>query len=131
MNKVILIGNLGKDPETTNLANSQNSVCKFTLGVGRKFQERDGTRKTDWFNIVAWNKLGENCQNYLTKGNKAAVIGRVEQRQYDAQDGTKKTIVEVIADEVSFITNKNTGQGGANDGVTGDTQPINDDSLPF
>ena len=131
MNKTILIGNLGKDPETTQLQNSNNSVCKFSLGVARKFQDKDGTRQTDWFNIIAWNKLGENCQKYLKKGNKAVIVGRVETRQYEAQDGTKRNVVEVIADEVEFIKTDNNSQGGASNDATNDMTPVADDNLPF
>lgn len=149
MNKIILIGNLTKDPELTQTSNDI-SVCRFSLAVGRKFANQDGERETDFFNIIAWRQLGEICHKYLKKGNKAAVNGSLQVRKYQAKDGTEKTMVEVVAEDVEFLTPKNAQNNGENEGYkerkpqsnksTGrankvtdlyDYVPEDDDDLPF
>ena len=105
MNKVILIGNLTPNPETTRVSNGAD-VCKFSLAVARKFLNSEGEKETDYINIIAWRTLAENCAKYLTKGSKCCVIGRMQTRSYDAQDGSRRHITEVIADEVEFLATK-------------------------
>ncbi|MDR1905694.1 MAG: single-stranded DNA-binding protein [Clostridiales bacterium] len=105
MNKVWLIGNLTKDPELTTTT-SGISLCKFTLAVQRRFQNADGNREADFFPIIVWRNQAENCGKYLKKGNKAAIIGSVQTRSYDAQDGSKRYITEIVADEVQFLSAK-------------------------
>lgn len=127
MNKVILIGNLTRDPEASTTPNGV-SVCKFSIAVGRKFADAQGNRETDFFNIVAWRGLAENCAKYLTKGKKVAVIGQLQNRSWE-QDGQKKHITEIMADEIEFLSPKSENeQHGANGDVS---QPINYDNLPF
>ena len=137
MNKVILIGNLTKDPELTTTT-SGVSVVRFSLAVTRRFSNSEGERETDFFNIVAWRGLADTCHKYLRKGSKAAVIGSLQTRNYDAQDGTKRYLTEVVAEEVEFV-------GSRPQSVDGETleekqepktettklQPIDDDQLPF
>lgn len=106
MNKVILIGNLTKDPELTTTTNGI-SVCKFSLAISRKFTNAEGEKETDFINIVTWRKTAENCAKYLKKGNKVGVIGEIQTRTYDAQDGSKKYITEVVAEEVDFLSINN------------------------
>lgn len=144
MNKVILIGNLTKDPELTTTT-SGVSICRFTLAVSRRYTNSEGERETDFINIVVWRNLADNCHKFLRKGSKAAVVGSLQTRSYDAQDGSKRYVTEVVADEVEFVGPRATGsddvdagsQGGAgsssgtsNGGATKLT-PIQDDSLPF
>lgn len=139
MNKAILIGNLTKDPELTT-TNSGISVCKFTLAVGRRFTNSEGERETDFIGIVAWRGLAENCHKFLRKGSKAAVIGSIQVRNYDAQDGTKRFITEIVADEVEFVgtrvgggdaeTLKPSKDAEVKTDVT-KLEPIDDDNLPF
>lgn len=105
MNKCELIGNIVKDPEL-NTTNSGIAVCKFTLAVQRKFQNADGERETDFIPVVAWKKTAELCGQYLKKGNKAGIVGCLQVRSYDAQDGTKRYATEVVADEVEFLSPK-------------------------
>ncbi|MDR2046420.1 MAG: single-stranded DNA-binding protein [Clostridiales bacterium] len=105
MNKVCLIGNLTKDPELS-VTTSGVSFCKFTLAVTRRFQNADGTRETDFFPIIVWRNQADNCAKYLKKGNKAAVVGAVQTRSYDAQDGSKRYVTEIIADEVQFLSTR-------------------------
>lgn len=133
MNKAILIGNLTKDPELTT-TNNGIAVCRFTLAISRRFVGANGERETDFLNIVVWRGQAENCNKYLKKGSKCAVVGSVQTRSYDAQDGTKRYITEIVADEVEFLSTKNNGEAGAvpvkAEEVT-ELKPIDDDSLPF
>ena len=138
MNKVMLIGNLTRDPELQT-TNSGVSVCRFSIAVQRSFRNNEGEREADFFNIVVWRALGENCHKYLRKGSKCAVTGRLQNSSYEASDGTKRYTTEVIADDIEFLTSK------SNDGTeqsapartdapapkTTQLEPIDDDSLPF
>ena len=107
MNKVFLIGNLTKDPELTSTSTGI-SVCKFTLAVSRRFMNADGTREADFLPIIVWRNQGENCAKYLKKGSKAALIGTIQTRSYDAQDGGKRYVTEIIADDVQFLSGRET-----------------------
>lgn len=137
MNKVMLIGNLTRDPEL-NTTNSGVAVCRFTIAVPRRFSNSEGEREADFLNITIWRNLAETCHKYLKKGSKCAVIGRIQTSSYDAQDGTKRYTTDIVADEVEFLNSR------AGDGVdapmgstkpatsgTAELEPIDDDSLPF
>lgn len=131
MNKVILIGNLTKDPELTT-TNSGISVTRFTIAVSRRFVGASGERETDFLNIVAWRAQAENCSKYLKKGSKCAVVGSIQTRSYDAQDGSKRYVTEVVADEVEFLSSKNdSGFGADKKDDVAELQPVDDDTLPF
>lgn len=131
MNKVILIGNLTKDPELTQTTNGI-SVCRFSIAVSRRFTNSEGERDTDFFNIVVWRTLADNCHKYIKKGSKVAVIGTIQNRSYDAQDGTKKYVTEIVAEEVEFVGSKVTATESEEKEVS-TLKPIKDDSddLPF
>jgi single-strand DNA-binding protein len=103
MNKVFLIGNLTRDPELTETS-SGVAICRFAIAVNRSYQGPDGERKTDFFNITAWRGLGENVARYAKKGNKVAVTGSIELRNYEDSQGAKRTSVDVIAQDVEFLT---------------------------
>lgn len=105
MNKITLIGNLTKEPESRTTSNG-STVCTFTIAVNRRFAGSDGTRQTDFFRINAWKALGDNCMKYLSKGRKVAVVGELQARQYDSRDGTKQMSLDVQAEEVEFLTPK-------------------------
>ncbi len=107
MNKIFLIGRLTKDPELR-YTPSGAAVCSFTLAVDRRFTNQNGEREADFINIVVWNKAGENCAKYLSKGRQTAVEGRLQIRSFDGNDGQRKWVTEVIADNVEFLSN---GQG--------------------
>ena len=131
MNKAMLIGNLTRDPEVNTIPNGA-SVCKFSIAVNRRFADAEGNRQTDFFNIVAWRALGENCGKFLKKGSKVGVVGQIQTRTYDAQDGTKRHVTEIVADEVEFLSPKDGGTSSSHSGSGSDEmQPITDDSLPF
>ena len=107
MNKVILIGRLVKDPEMR-YTQSGKGVCSFVLAVDRRFS-KEGQQTADFIPIVAWNKLAEIVGDNLTKGRRISVEGRMQVRNYDAQDGTKRYVTEVIADEVEFLDSRKDG----------------------
>lgn len=104
MNKVFLIGNLTRDPELSE-TNSGISVCRISIAVNRR-RTGDGELQTDFFNVTAWRGLADNVAKYCKKGNKIAVSGSVQIRQYEANDGTKRTAVDVVAEDVEFLTPK-------------------------
>ena len=104
MNKVYLIGNLTRDPETRSTQSGIN-VCNFSIAVNRRFiNQQTGQRDVDYFNIVAWRQLGELCQQYLAKGRKVAVVGAIQTRTYQAQDGSNRMAFDIVADEVEFLS---------------------------
>lgn len=103
MNKVILIGNLTKDPEVRTTGNGTN-VCTFTLAVERRFKTSAGEKISDFFTIVCWRQLADLCGKYLSKGKKASVIGELQNRSYEAKDGTKRYVTEIVASEIEFLT---------------------------
>ncbi len=104
LNKVMLIGNLGTDPEMRYTANG-NAVTTFRMAVSRAFSGNDGERReeTEWFNIVTWNKLAETVSQFLQKGRRAYVEGRLQTRSWDGQDGQRRYRTEVIANTVLFL----------------------------
>lgn len=111
MNKIILIGNLGKDPEMSYTQNG-TAVTKFSLAVSKrvaKGTQKEGERQddTDWFNIVAWNNLAETCNTYLHKGQKVCVEGRLSIRKYMNKDNVQQTAVDVIINEMEMLSPKN------------------------
>ena len=142
MNHVILIGNLTADPELRTTG-SGTPVCTFRLAVSRRFANKDGERQTDFINIVAWNKLGENCSKYLTKGRQTAVSGSLQIRNYEDKDGNKRSIAEVVADDVQFLSSGQRQGGGDYSRAPLPPEPaapsssfapftdVDDDSLPF
>ena len=108
MTKVFLIGNLTRDPELTETAGGV-SVCRFAVAVNRGFGDN---RVTDFYNVTAWRKLGETVAHFTKKGNKIAVYGDLQIRQYEANDGTRRTSVDVVAQDVEFLTPKQQDDGG-------------------
>lgn len=109
MNKAILIGRLTRDPEMRT-TQSGISVCQFSIAVDRKFKnQQTGEREADFINIVAWRQLADLCAQYLAKGRKVGVVGSIQTRSYEANDGSKRTAFEVVADEVEFLTPKEQG----------------------
>src|SRR3954466_10752230 len=107
VNKVILIGNLTRDPELRTTP-SGSQVCTFTLGTTRSWTTDAGEKKeeSDFHRIVAWNKPAELCGKFLTKGRKIYVEGRLLSRSYTGQDGTQKTSVEVVIDDMVLLDSK-------------------------
>lgn len=120
MNKAIIIGNLTKDPESR-VTQSGLSVCSFTVAINRNFGEK---KEVDYIPVVTWRGLADNCAKFLAKGRKVGVSGRIQTRSYDANDGTKRYVTEIVADDVEFLTPKN-----ATDSATGGYHPPKDDGF--
>ena len=142
MNKIILIGNLTRDPELRTTPNGYN-VCDFTIAVRKRRggQQQDGQQSdADFFRIHAWRQLGENCQKYLAKGRKVFVTGPLEARTYQANDGTTRVSLEVNADDVEFLSSRAEAEAmgssvpANNAGVTATSSgftAVETDELPF
>ena len=106
MNKVYLIGNLTRDPELSE-TNSGIAVCRFGIAVSRRFaQGGDAERQTDFFNCTAWRGLAENIARFCKKGNKVAVVGSIQIRNFEDNAGQKRTYVDIVCDDVEFLTPK-------------------------
>jgi single-strand DNA-binding protein len=120
MNKVFLIGNLTRDPELTETS-SGVPICRFSIAVNRNYSGTDGERKTDFFNITAWRGLGETVSRYAKKGNKVAVTGSIELRNYEDNQGVKRTSVDIIAQDVEFLTPR--GTSSSDSGYESDYTP--------
>jgi len=120
LNKVLLIGNLGKDPEVRFTGGGQ-AVAKFPIATSEVWTDKDGQRqeRTEWHNVVVWGKQGEHCGQYLSKGRQVFVEGSIRTRQYDDKDGTKKYFTEVVAQRVQFLGGRGEGGGGGGGGGGG------------
>ncbi|MBR2904190.1 MAG: single-stranded DNA-binding protein [Clostridia bacterium] len=105
MNKVFLIGNLTRDPELTETA-SGVAVCHFAIAVNRNYAGQDGERQTDFFNCTAWRGQAETIQRFCKKGNKVAVTGSIQLRNYEDNQGVKRNAVDIIVQDVEFLTPK-------------------------
>lgn len=137
MNRVILIGNLAADPEARTTQNGK-SVVSFRLAVQRDFANAQGVREADFIACQAWGHTAEYVRQYQSKGSRVAVEGRLQIRSYDAQDGSKRTVAEVICDRVEGLQRRNTQDDAqknrteaqaANGGFT--EMPPYDEELPF
>jgi single-strand DNA-binding protein len=114
INRVVLVGNLTKDPELRHTP-SGTAVCSLRLAVNTRRKDSatgEWTEKPNYFDITVWGNQGESCAQYLAKGRPVAVDGRLEWREWDAQDGTKRQAVEIIADSVQFLGSRGDGEGG-------------------
>lgn len=136
MNKVILIGNLANDPESRT-TQSGIAQCSFRLAVQRRFKGANGERETDFLPVVCWRQTAEFAQRYLAKGRKVAVEGSIQTRSYDAQDGSKRYVTEIIAGSMEAVGGREDGAQGAQkaqstaqDHQSGFTE-VDDDELPF
>ena len=136
MNKVVLIGRLTKDPELRFTPGTGRAVATFTLAVNRRFKSQ-GQPDADFIPVVVWGKIAENTANYVTKGRQVGVSGSIQTRSYEAKDGTRRYVTEVVADSVEFLESKNVTQQSypsnqENFGeFEGDYQEVNDGSIPF
>ena len=113
VNKVILVGNLGKDPELR-YTPSGAAVATFSLATTERFKDREGNRqeRTEWHNIVAWRQLAEICGKYLHKGKQVYIEGKIQTRSYDDRDGNKRYITEIVADQMQMLGSRDDNQGG-------------------
>jgi single-strand DNA-binding protein len=143
LNKVMLIGNLGKDPELR-FTPSGRAVARFSLATSEQWTDQQGQRqdRTEWHNVVVWGKQAESCGQYLSKGRQVFIEGSIRSRQYDDKEGQKRWITEVIAQRVQFLgggrgegAGRGTGApsgggGGGGDDMAPAPMP-EDDDIPF
>ncbi|TAK35253.1 MAG: single-stranded DNA-binding protein [Chloroflexota bacterium] len=129
LNKVMLIGNVGTEPEMR-YTEKGTPVTSFRMAVSRNFNMPDGERReeTEWFSIVAWNKLAEICNQYLNKGKKVYVEGRLHTRSWEGQDGQKRYRTEIVAGDVQFLDRSGTARSG---GEPEADEGLDPDDLPF
>ena len=139
MNKVYLIGNLTRDPESTETSSGVH-VCRFAVAVNRNYTGADGNRETDFFNITVWRQLADTRGKYLKKGNKVAVVGQLQNRSYEDKDGVKRTVTDIVASEIEFLTPKNAADSFDDDEAVVSRpqrrekpvlEEVDDDQLPF
>jgi single-strand DNA-binding protein len=118
VNKVIVLGNLGRDPELRYTQSGQ-AVANFSLATTERFSTKDGDRqeRTEWHNIVTWGRTAENCAQYLSKGSSAYIEGRLQTREWEDKEGNKRRTTEVVAQTVQFLNTR--GGGGARSGGGG------------
>ena len=142
MNKVILMGRLTRDPETRYTQTNNTLVASFSIAVNRRFVRQGEERQADFINIVAWSKTGEFCSKYFKKGQQVGVIGRIQTRTWDDDQGQKHYVTEVIAEETYFADSKRDGESatsgfentfGENIASNSEFQVTSgsDDDLPF
>jgi single-strand DNA-binding protein len=136
LNKCMIIGNLGADPEMRYTANG-NAVTSFNVATSRNYTDTQGERvdETEWFSVVTWNRLAETCAQYLAKGRQVFVEGRMRTHSWDGQDGQKRYKTELVAETVKFLGNRNAQPSEAftpgmpvGADTAGDLDP---DDLPF
>lgn len=122
VNKAILVGNLGKDPELK-YTPAGTAVCTFSLATTEKYKDKSGQMqdKTEWHNIVVWAGLAEICGKYLTKGKQVYIEGRIQNRSYDDRDGNKRYISEIVASEMQMLSRA--GEQGGGGPATGGNRP--------
>ncbi len=130
MNKVILIGNLTRDPEYKTTSGGV-AVCRFTLAINRRFADANGNKAADYITVIAWRQLADLCARYLSKGKKAGVVGQIQSRSYDAQDGSKRYVTEVVADEMEFLSASSGQNALPPDAARQGFVQVDDDELPF
>ncbi len=133
LNKVLLIGNLGRDPEMKYMP-SGTPMTSFSVAVSRSWRTPEGENKdeTEWFRVVAWQKLAETCNEYLRKGSKVYIEGRLRTYEYQGQDGQPRQSVEVVANEMLMLDSRQTGplDPGASYGATNERPPARSGAAP-
>lgn len=127
MNRAYILGNLTKDPELRK-TQTDVSVCTFTIACNRKFKNANGEREADFLPVVVWRAQAESCYRYLKKGSKVAVSGCIQTRNYEDKDGNRRTMTEIVADEVEFVGVR--AEQNEADSFMGMT-PASDEELPF
>lgn len=136
VNKVILIGNLGRDPELRYTQGGQG-VANFTLATNERWRDKEGQNqeRTEWHRIVVWGKQAENCAQYLQKGRSCYIEGRLQTREWEDKEGNKRQTTEIVAQNVTFLGGRDGAPRGAavggtpTDGPTG--PPTGGDDIPF
>ena len=124
MNKVVLMGRLTRDPETRYTQTNNTLVASFTLAVNRRFSRQGEERQADFIPVVAWSKTGEFCSKYFKKGQQVGVVGRIQTRNWDDDQGQKHYVTEVVAEEAYFADSKRDGESSSSfENTFGTTMP--------
>jgi single-strand DNA-binding protein len=120
VNKVILVGNLGADPDLR-YTSSGSPVCELRLATNESWTDKQGQRqeRTEWHRVIVWGKTGENCSKYLSKGRQVYLEGRLQTRSWDDKDGNKRYTTEIVANDVQFLSGGSGGGGGGGGGPRG------------
>jgi len=127
LNKVMIIGNLGRDPEMR-YTPSGRPVTTFSVATSRAWNTSEGEKhvETEWFNVVAWSNLAEICKQYLTKGQQVYIEGRLQTRHWEDQEGNKHTSVEIVANEMIILgERRESGEAGA------EAESVEEEEFPF
>lgn len=135
MNKVILVGNLTRDPELSTTS-SGISLCRLSIAVSRRYVNAEGVREADFFNVSVWRNQADNCYKYLRKGSKVGIIGTLQSRSYEDKDGSRRYVIDIVADDVEFLSSRPSSEepsGGVDERPRkpAELKPVEDDDLPF
>ena len=134
MNKAILVGNLTRDPELRTTPNGV-AVTSFTVAVQRRYKDEEGNYPPNFIDCVAWRRKAEFIAKYFTKGSKIGIVGTIQTRTYDDQNGNKRYVTEVVVDEAEFVTSKAQNTGGKQQEAVPDGleeyEPLDDSEFPF
>ena len=128
----IVVGNLGQDPELRS-TDGGTSVCNFSVATNRVWYNKDKEKQEEvaWHNIVVWGKNAENCKEYLSKGRKVYIRGRMQTRSWEDKEGVKRYRTEIVAEDVKFLSGKEDGGAGGSTGRPDAPPPLSDDDIPF
>ncbi|HIS38751.1 MAG TPA: single-stranded DNA-binding protein [Candidatus Onthousia faecavium] len=130
MNKVFLIGRLTRDPELRYTSNN-TAVASFTLAVNRTYTNQAGEREADFINVVVWRRQAETVKNYLSQGSQLAVEGRIQVRSYDDQNGQRRYVTEVVADNVEFIGSRKDNNNNSTPTTATTSIPKSSEPTPY
>ena len=135
LNKALIIGNLGRDPEVRYLPSGQ-AVANFTIATNESYQDKSGNwqERTEWHRIVMFGKMAENAGQYLNKGNRVYIEGRIQTRDWEGQDGQKRKSTEIVANSMIMLGGRGDssgGGGGGGDNYNGGSQAPPDEDIPF
>lgn len=133
LNKVVLIGRLTADPELKFTPGTGTAVSTFSIAIDRRFKKEGAEKEADFIPIVVWGKSAENCANFTAKGKLIGISGRIQTRSYDAKDGTKRYVTEVVAEEVQFLewARKAGQKQEQTETYVEDLTPVDDGVIPF
>lgn len=137
MNRVTLFGRVGRDPELKR-TQSGTAVCSFSVATSERWKDRGGEsqERTEWHNVVVWEKQAEHCATYVRKGSQVLIEGKIQSRKYKAKDGEERTAFEIVASHVTFVGSKPEGEprassGGLHASPQGAGKSWGDDEIPF
>lgn len=130
MNRIIILGNVSREPE---VRTTQGGIktANFGIAVNRRYANQQGVHEADFFNVIAWREKAEFIEKYVTKGKKVCIVGSLQNRSYDTQDGQKRTVTEIVIDEIEFAGKKDEGRVEQKEQKPEQMTEANDEQLPF